>query len=145
MRRVDGMSTVGTLFVVSLGMSLKEEQTLQRPFKPPRPQIVHVPLAPRWRHRGQTWENVVRQAAVQRVRTLLFMGRQQNLTRKSVEQGLESKWIIILRVTSVCNSTNADEMCQGNRAPVVREVDLAHRWNSKMLRLRWKHLASPRL
>ena len=45
MRRVDGTSTVGTLFVVSLGMSLKEEQTLQRPFKPPRLQIVHVPLA----------------------------------------------------------------------------------------------------
>ena len=31
--KVDGMPTAGTLFVFSLGMSLKEELTLQRSFK----------------------------------------------------------------------------------------------------------------
>ena len=39
---------------------------------------------------------------MQSVLTLLFMGRQQHLTQKSFEQGLESKW-------------------KGDRAPVVRE------------------------
>ena len=67
------MSTVGALFVVFLGMSPKEEQMLQRLFKcrglpldvterganaaeiilDPRPQIIHLPLAPRRRH--VTW------------------------------------------------------------------------------------------
>ena len=38
------------------------------------------------------------------------MGRKQNLTRMSVGQGLDSDWSMILRVTSVCKSTNAGEM-----------------------------------
>ena len=53
---------------------------------------------------------MVWQSAVQRVLTLLFMGRQQHLTRMSVGQGLECKWSIILRVTNVCKSTNVGEM-----------------------------------
>ena len=66
------------------------------------------------------------QSAVQRVVTLLFMVRQQNLARLSVERGLASKWSTILRVTNVCKFTSADEM-----------------WN---LRLKWtRHWSQERL
>ena len=54
------MSTIGTLFAVSLEMSLKEEQTLQRLFKP---HVLKESIC-LWRHvgatsRGQTRESMV--------------------------------------------------------------------------------------
>ena len=97
------MWTVGTLFVVSLGMSLKDGQTLQMVFKP---YVLKFSIC-FWRHvgatsQGKTGESTMSQSAVHRFLTLLFMGRQQNLTPKNVGQGLASKWSMILKVTNVC-------------------------------------------
>ena len=84
-----------------------------------RPQIVDVTSA--LCHE----DSMEGQSAVQRVLTLLFMGRQSKLTQMSVEQGLTSKWRMILRVTNVCTFTNADEIrgpeVEGDRTLVVRE------------------------
>ena len=61
-------------------------ETLQSP----RLLVVHQPLAP-LEVRKAALRIMVLQSAVQRVLTLLFMGRQQHLTRMSVGQRLESK------------------------------------------------------
>ena len=74
------MWTVGTLFVVFLVMSPKEEPTLQKLFKPHVPQVVHHAMS---------------QADLRKYGVTvgcLFMGRQSNFTRISVGQGLQSNW-----------------------------------------------------
>ena len=91
------MFAVGVLFVAFLGMLPKEEPTLQRLFKP---HVLKMSIS-LWRHVGhEVWCD----------NQLTLLGRQQNLTRMSAGQGLESKWSMILRVTNVCKSTNASEM-----------------------------------
>ena len=61
-----------------------------------------------------------------RVLTLLFTGRHQNLTRKSVEIGLANKWSSILEVMNVCKLMNVDETWN------LRLKRIGHRSQEKM-------------
>ena len=91
------MSTVGTLFVVCLGMSSKEEHTLERLFKP---QVLKLSICLRadLRKYGVTIGCSACSDIAVRVETA-------ELTQKTVEQGLASKWS-----TNVCQFTKADKI-----------------------------------
>ena len=77
----------------------------------PRPQIVHLPLGPRWRHVTRADLRKYGVAIVCAACSVIAVhGKTSNLTPKNVGHGLASKWSMVLKVTNVCRLTDADEM-----------------------------------
>ena len=111
MRRVHGMLTVGVLFAVSLGMLPKEEPTLQRLFKPHVLKLFLTLLSAR---RSYVTTAHLRKHGViigcAACSNIVVHGKTATPHTMIVGQGLENKWSVILRVTSVCKFTRAGEM-----------------------------------
>ena len=98
------MSTGGTLFAVSVGMSLKEELTLHRL---PYPHVLKLSIC-FWRHVGNVTRADLRKYGVTigcAACSDIAANGKQNLTQKNVGPGLASN-----KVTNICESTPAGEM-----------------------------------
>ena len=91
-----------------------------------RPQVVQLLLAPRRRYVTRAdLRRMARQSSVQHVLKLLFMGRQQHLTRKSVGQRLASNWSTTLKVHELFQvhkrRRDVEPEVEVDRTPGVRE------------------------